>query len=77
MKAHKGDKIVCKCDQPAGSFHKDVNDGASITSNDIAFTLSGAHDDFGRWVCPTCKESVAERFVGDRWRVRTRKGWLE
>ena len=36
MKAYKGEKIVCKCPQPAGEFHRDVDDRASISNDDIA-----------------------------------------
>jgi hypothetical protein len=30
-----------------------------------------------RVVCPTCEETVAQRFSGDRWGVNTKKGWLK
>jgi hypothetical protein len=64
MKAHEGEEIVCECVQPAGDFRHDVEDHASITSDDIAITLTGGvHHDWGFvWVCPTCNATVAERF---------------
>ena len=78
MKAHKGEEIVCKCPKPAGRFHRDVEDGASISSDDIAiFTWLCTLDALaGRWTCKTCKATVAEQVSGG-WRVNTRKGWLE
>ena len=36
MKAHAGEEIVCKCAQPAGNFRHNVEDHASISSDDIA-----------------------------------------
>jgi hypothetical protein len=83
VSAPKGQEIVCDCAQPSGRFHKDLDDRASISSNDIEIPLPVV--ELGRWVCPTCKATVAERFgdrtvaqpLGDRWRVRTRNGWLE
>jgi hypothetical protein len=31
----------------------------------------------GRSVCPTCKMEAASRLSGDRWRARTKRGWVE
>jgi hypothetical protein len=76
MKAHKGDQIVCKCAQPAGHFDRDVEDLAHISSRDIVFSVPLAHHGSHRHVCPTCHEPVAY-FLGDRWRVKTRKGFIE
>lgn len=77
MKAYEGEKIVCRCAQPAGKFRHDVDDRASISNDDIAISLPVTHDDLGRYVCPTCKVTVAQQFIGDCWGVRTRNGWLE
>jgi hypothetical protein len=77
MKAHKGEEIVCDCPRPAGNFLRDIDEDARISSEDIAISLPGAHDDLGRWVCPDCKEQVAQRFAGDQWCVRTRRGLLQ
>ena len=77
MKVRKGEEIVCDCPRPAGNFLRDVDEDASISSEDIAISLPGAHDDLGRWVCPDCKEQVAQRFAGDQWCVRTRRGLLQ
>ena len=78
MKAHEGEKIVCKCAEPAGKFDRDVDDRASISCYDIKiFTWLCTSDGPDRWVCLTCKEPVAELLSGDHYRVRTRKGWLE
>ena len=78
MKAHKGDQIVCECAQPAGRFDRNVEDGANVSGKDFIITLLPGDVPNGgdHWFCPTCKETVA-RFSGDRWRVRTRNGWLE
>jgi hypothetical protein len=75
-KAVKGEGIVCKCLRPAGDFLCDVDDNASISSDDLAIFLPGVPDDFGRWVCPECKEEVA-LFSGKRWRVKTKRGWID
>lgn len=76
MKAVRGEGIVCKCMRPAGDFLRDVGDNASISSDDLAIFLPGVPDDFGRWVCPECKEEVA-LFSGKRWRVKTKRGWID
>jgi hypothetical protein len=76
MKAFKGDEIVCDCPRPAGSFLRDVDDGASISTDDIAITLPWSTIEAWRYVCPTCHVTVAQNF-GDHWRVRTRNGRLE
>jgi len=79
MKARDGEEIVCNCAQPAGSFRNNVEDGASIASHDIEIEplMIWDLDNGGRWFCPTCKETAAQRFSGDRWRVRTKRGWVE
>jgi hypothetical protein len=76
MKVHKGEGIVCRCPQPAGSFLPDVDDGASISSRDIAISLPWSSIEAWRYVCKMCKATVAE-LSGDHRLVRTRKGWLE
>ena len=76
MKAHKGEEIVCRCPQPAGSFLRDVEDGANILTDDVAITLPWSTIEAWRYVCPTCHVTVAQNF-GDRWGVMTRSGWLE
>ena len=76
MRAHKGDEIVCKCGQPAGFFDRDVEDRASISSSHIVLTAPLAPDDPHCHVCSVCDEPVVH-FLGDRWRVRARNGWLE
>jgi hypothetical protein len=78
MKAHEGEEIVCKCAQPAGNFRHNVEDHASISSDDIAISPDlPVPDDDDRVVCPTCKTLMAQRLSGDRWGVMTRNGWLE
>jgi hypothetical protein len=52
MKAHKGEEIICKCPRPAGTFLSDVDQGSSISSEDIAIFSPGVADDFGWGVCP-------------------------
>jgi hypothetical protein len=76
MKAVKGEGIVCKCPRPAGNFLRDIDDETSISSENIAIALPGVPDSLGCWVCPECGEEVAQRFSGDQWRVRTKRGWL-
>jgi hypothetical protein len=76
MKAHTGEEIICKCPRPAGTFLSDVDQGSSISSEDIAIFLPGAVDDFGCWVCPKCGEEVAQRYGADQWRAKTKRGWL-
>jgi hypothetical protein len=76
MKAVRGEGIVCKCMRPAGDFLRDVGDNASISSDDLAIFLPGVPDDFGRWGCAECKEEVA-LFSGKRWRVKTKRGWID
>jgi hypothetical protein len=76
MKAHKGEEIVCKCSRPAGTFLSDVDQGSSISSEDIAISLPGVADDLGCWVCPKCGEEVAQRYGADEWRAKTKRGWL-
>jgi hypothetical protein len=76
MKVHKGEEIACKCLRPAGNFIRDIDAHASISSEDIAISVPGVPDALGCWVCPDCGEEVAQRFSGDQWRVRTRRGWL-
>jgi hypothetical protein len=78
MKAYKGEEIVCKCAQSAGTFRHDVEDHSSIFSDDIALSPDlPVPDDENCVVCPTCETLVAQRFSGDRWGVNTEKGWLE
>jgi hypothetical protein len=78
MKAHKGDEIVCHCAERAGYFLADVEDSESISSGDIRFewTAPLAPDLPHCHVCSTCDQTVGY-FLGGRWRVRTRRGWLE
>jgi hypothetical protein len=76
MKAIKGEGIVCKCPRPAGNFLRDIDDETSISSEDIAIALPGFPGGLGCWVCAECGEEVAQRFSGDQWRVRTKRGWL-
>ena len=76
MNAHKGDKIVCKCGQPAGSFLENVDDGATISSEDIDLEVTLALDNPDRYVCSHCNEPVAY-LVSGRWQVMTTKGWRE
>jgi hypothetical protein len=64
--------------QPGGNFRHDVEDQATISSDDIAISPDlPVPDDDGCVVCPTCETLVAQRFSGDRWGVNTEKGWLE
>jgi hypothetical protein len=78
MKTHAGEEIVCKCTQPAGNFRHNVEDHASISSDDIAISPDlPVPDADHRVLCPTCEETVAQRFSGDRWGVNTKKGWLK
>ncbi len=77
MKAYEGEKIVCKCAQPAGKFRHDVDDRASISNNDIEISRPRDPDDLGRYVCLTCEVTVAQQFFGDCWGVNTKNGWLE
>ena len=76
MKAHKGEEIICKCPRPAGTFLSDVDQGSSISSEDIVIFLPGVGDDFGCWVCPKCGEEVAQCYAADQWRAKTKRGWL-
>jgi hypothetical protein len=66
-----------KCPAPAGNFLRDIDDQTSISSKDIAISLSGVPDGLGCWACPECGEEVAQRFSGDHWRVRTKRGWIQ
>ena len=73
MKAKTGDAIVCDCSHPAGSFRRDVEGGISISSKGIEISTADLSTDDDCYVCPVCKMEVARRFLGDRWRVRTKK----
>jgi hypothetical protein len=59
-------------------FRHDVEDHASISSDDIAISPDlPVPDDDHCVVCPTGETLVAQRFSGDRSGVNTKKGWLE
>ena len=75
MKAHKGEEIICKCAQPAGIFRRDIDALDSISSDDFEISR-GVTEDHVRWVCPTCKATVAQLSC-DHYGVMTRKGWRE
>ena len=63
MKAHAGEEIVCKCTQPAGNFRHNVEDHASISSDDIAISPDlPVPDADHRVVCPTCEETSGPAF---------------
>jgi hypothetical protein len=80
MKTRMGEQIVCGCARPAGRFRHDVDDRDGILSDDIELFLdAGTAFDAanGRWVRPMCKMEPASRVSGDRWRARTKRGWVE
>jgi hypothetical protein len=77
MKAKTGDAIVCDCSHRAGSFRRDVEGGISISSKDIEISTADLSSDDDCYVCPVCKQEVARRFAGDRWRVRKKRlAWM-
>jgi hypothetical protein len=74
MKAHKGEEIICKCPRPAGTFLSDVDQGSSISSEDIAIscpalqTISVAgsvRSAERRWLSVTLPTSGARRQNAD------------
>ena len=78
MKAYQGEEIICYCPKPAGGFRRDVDDGTSISTDDIEIEpLDWSLENGGHWFCPACEAIVARRFLDRHWQVRTKRGWIE
>jgi hypothetical protein len=80
VKARKGEVIVCGCARPVGRFRRDVAVRDGILSDDIELFLdptTALDAANGRWVCPVCKMEAASSVSGNRWRARTKRGWVE